>query len=39
MSETRFNIFRYQIIPTTQIQLSLFDEPITVDELKARKLE
>jgi len=39
MSETRFHIFRYQIIPTTQIQLSLFDAPITVDELKARKNE
>jgi hypothetical protein len=39
MKETRFNIFRYQIIPTTQIQLSLFDAPITVDELKARKNE
>lgn len=39
MKEVRFNIFRYQIIPTTQIQLSLFDAPITVDELKARKNE
>lgn len=39
MTDTRFNIFRYQIIPTSQIQLSLFDEPISVEQLKERKNE
>lgn len=39
MIETRFHIFRYQIIPIAQYQISIFDEPMTVEELKTRKNE
>lgn len=34
-----FNIFRYQILPFSREQMSLFDQPISADELVARKNE
>lgn len=37
--ETRFNIYRFQILPVEQIQLNLFEETLSVDELKERKNE
>ena len=35
--EIRFDLFRYQLLPTSQRQTKLFDEYISLDELKQRK--
>ena len=33
----RFHVYRYQILPISRDQMSLFDEPISVDDLVNRK--
>jgi hypothetical protein len=38
--KTTFSFFRYQLLPKSSVQISLFDkDPITVEELKERKNE
>lgn len=38
-TSVRFNVFRYQILPIAQVQFTLFEKPISRDELVSRKNE